>query len=100
MIDKQKHREFRKLVDQILWEEWDPIGVNDAPEERDEYSSYAGEVCGKLWNGEDKQAIFDYLFWVETEHMGLGTKTSSKEAINARNSILVDKILKLFSEYQ
>ena len=29
-----------KRIDEILWEDWDPIGVNDVEEARDEYQSY------------------------------------------------------------
>ncbi len=33
-----------KSIDKVLWEEWDPIGVNDAIQARGEYSSYVPDV--------------------------------------------------------
>lgn len=33
-----EHKELYKAIDEVLWNDWDPIGVNDiAP--RDEYQS-------------------------------------------------------------
>jgi hypothetical protein len=34
-----------KRIDEILWEEWDPIGVNGYPEARDEYYCYLHEIA-------------------------------------------------------
>lgn len=39
-----------KTIAAILWNEWDPIGINDiAP--RDEYNSYISEILQLLKNG-------------------------------------------------
>jgi len=97
-MDKQKHREFRKIVGQILWEEWDPIGVSkleDWPD--DEYASYTGTVCSKLWNNEGKQEILDYLYWAENENMGLDC---TKQQADNKNTPLVEKIIAIFSTYK
>ncbi|MDB4904163.1 MAG: hypothetical protein JWQ63_3444 [Mucilaginibacter sp.] len=60
-----------KKIDEILWFDWDPIGVNkDGP--RDEYQSYVPRIFELKKSGAEKQKIAEYLFTVETERMGMG----------------------------
>ncbi len=63
--------ELLEAVKRILWEEWDPIGVNDiAPD--DEYDSYAFRVLVMMKEGRSEKEVADYLNWVAAEHMSLG----------------------------
>ncbi|HEY0155347.1 MAG TPA: hypothetical protein VGB92_25255 [Longimicrobium sp.] len=48
-------------VDSVLWEVWDPIGVNDAPEARDEYTSYAPDIAHLLRSGASDAEIERHL---------------------------------------
>jgi len=59
-------------IDELLWSDWDPIGVNNTPEARDEYQSYISEIFTLKVNdaGRDKIAMCLYNF--ETINMGLG----------------------------
>ena len=58
-------------IQRILWEEWDPIGVNDiAPD--DEYDSYASRIFAMLGEGGSELEIAEYLRWAAIENMGLG----------------------------
>jgi hypothetical protein len=94
LIDKAGHRKFRAAVEKLLWNDWDPIGLNrqqNWPD--DEYSSYAGVGCGMVWNGNDEQAIADYLSKAECQWMGLG---GNEAAAVQRNVQLAGKILYLF----
>ena len=60
-----------KKIDDILWFDWDPIGVNEfAP--RDEYQSYVPEVFGLVKANADRQQIAERLFKLETDNMGMG----------------------------
>jgi hypothetical protein len=52
-------------VDRILWEEWDPIGVNEEPAARDEYSSYVPSVVRLLRDGADAAQIARHLQTIE-----------------------------------
>lgn len=75
-----------KKIDDILWFDWDPIGVNDtAP--RDEYQSYIVEIFGLVKSKAERQEIAKRLFKLETEHMGLEGKME-------RCLLVADKILK------
>ena len=60
-----------KAIDAILWSDWDPIGVNDAPEARDEYSSYIGGAFHFLEDCASEEQIGGHLHRIETERMGL-----------------------------
>lgn len=61
-----------KALDEILWKDWDPIGVQWAKEAaRDEYHSYLPKVFELAKSNESKQEISDYLLNTETEYMGL-----------------------------
>jgi hypothetical protein len=60
-----------KIIDEILWNEWDPIGVNDTEEARDEYQSYTPQVFSLKLNNSDKETIAQYLLKIEKERMGL-----------------------------
>jgi len=48
-------------VDSVLWEVWDPVGVNDAPEARDEYTSYAPDIAQLLRTGASDAEIERHL---------------------------------------
>ncbi len=59
-----------KKIDDILWFDWDPIGINDiAP--RDEYQSYVPEIFGLVKAKVDRQEIANQLFKLETHNMGM-----------------------------
>jgi hypothetical protein len=59
-----------KKIDDILWFDWDPIGVNNyAP--RDEYQSYVPKIFKLKKSGAAKQEIAECLFKFETERMGM-----------------------------
>jgi len=60
-----------KKIDEILWFDWDPIGVNDIDDARDEYEGYVPEIFNlrKACAGREEIAI--YLINIEKERMGL-----------------------------
>jgi len=65
-----EQKEIYKSVDEILWNEWDPIGVNDvAP--RDEYQSYVPEIFSMLIQNRTDKEIADRLYNIETETIGV-----------------------------
>jgi len=59
-----------KKIDDILWFDWDPIGINDiAP--RDEYQSYVPEIFRMKKNGADRIEIGKKLLDLETNTIGM-----------------------------
>lgn len=68
MTDEQKN--VYQNIDEILWKDWDPIGINDiAP--RDEYESYTPEIFDLKINGAHKEAIAQKLSYIATSRIGL-----------------------------
>ena len=70
-------KELYKRIDEVLHYLWDPIGVSDVPEARDEYFSYLPQILSfaKLKEGESKNT--EYLNLVLTQHMGLTSNIDS-----------------------
>jgi len=63
--------ELTSMVRVALWQDWDPIGVNDLGCPDDEYDSYVGRVCSLLLSGADIHKIRQHLSHIETGNMGL-----------------------------
>jgi hypothetical protein len=60
-----------KRIDEILWEEWDPIGVSGIEEARDEYQSYLPGIFALALGRCDVDEIADRLHLIERQTMGL-----------------------------
>jgi hypothetical protein len=85
MTDKGKIEELNQRIDEILYYEWDPIGVSDEPCARAEYSSYTMTIL-KYVLKEDLHQIANQLSKIETDSMGL---TTNKE----RNLKIAQRLL-------
>jgi hypothetical protein len=53
--------ELYQAIDEILWRDWDPIGVFGIDGARDEYQMYLPQVYQLALEG-DRAKIADYLF--------------------------------------
>jgi len=80
-------RDLQKNIKYILLHEWDPIGVSTIDEADDEYDAYVSEVYQILIHRKPPHDLFDYLWWVETEHMEL---TGNRQKTLAITSKLID----------
>jgi hypothetical protein len=61
-----------KIIDEILWKDWDPIGINEYEEDaRDEYQSYLPQIFKLKIDNAGKELIAQHLLNIETERMGL-----------------------------
>jgi hypothetical protein len=61
---------YRHIV-RILWEEWDPIGINEVSVARDEYSSYVAELLRLKINDSNEEDIAQHLSKIEIEQLCL-----------------------------
>src|ERR1051325_7243098 len=77
----EKARRLHASIHNILLHDWDVIGVSGIAQAQDEYNAYVGEVYRLLTRRVTWQEIFNYLWWVETEHMGLRGNRQKTEAI-------------------
>jgi len=88
----QQARDYHAATREVLMREWDPIGVSDIPEAADEYDSYIGEVYGLLVGREPLHERVAFLWWVETQHMGLAGNRRKTEAVAVRLQRFPDKL--------
>lgn len=67
------HTALHRHTDEVLHYLWDPIGISDIPQARDEYTSYVPKVVEKLLNGDDAEAIARHLDTISDESIEFGT---------------------------
>jgi hypothetical protein len=65
-----KYLELYQKVDEILWNDWDPIGVNDVGP-RDEYQGYTPTIFNLIKKDTDKETIAQKLLEFEIQNIGL-----------------------------
>jgi hypothetical protein len=66
-INPSLHEQVRQAVHR----HWDPIGVAAYSDDLGEYDGYIPALCALLEDNPTKARIFEYLWKVETESMGL-----------------------------
>ena len=82
-----------KRIDEILWTDWDPIGVSKMDNwPRDEYQGYLPHVFSLALKNASAEEIAIYLHEVASERMGLNSKVSdhfrvAEKILAARTSI-------------
>ncbi len=62
--------ELFKRVDEVVHYIWDPIGICEHPQARDEYHSYLAAIFSRVKSGKAED-IIEYMKWAAGEHMGL-----------------------------
>ncbi len=79
-------------VREALLRNWDPIGVRSFAEANDEYDSYVPDVCALLLRRASLEEIFAYLWWLETERMGLRGDSSKTKLFSEQIAQLADQL--------
>lgn len=64
-------------VRRVLWETWDPIGVNDHADASTEYDSYASTIVGMLLQDCTARDLENHLSTLETDSMGLAPRPTT-----------------------
>jgi hypothetical protein len=83
---------YHEAIRAVLLREWDPIGVSQFAEAQDEYDGYIHDIYAMLIRHEAKTKVFDHLWWIETEHIGLYGNRQKTEAIAERLCAIRDEI--------
>lgn len=88
MSDKMlpKDAELYRRLEEVVHYIWDPIGVREMPQARDEYQSYMTAIYGRVQVG-DLEEIVEYLKWVASENMGL---SFDKEKATEAAKVMLD----------
>lgn len=74
MISSQRERRLEELIGMVrhaVLHDWDPIGVGEFPEAADEYDAYVLDIAREIIKGYSVVAVFEHLWYLETEHLGL-----------------------------
>lgn len=66
----EDEKELYMRIDEVIHYIWDPIGINDCPQARDEYSSYLPKVFQLAKKNGSQKEIAEYLNYVQTDRMG------------------------------
>jgi hypothetical protein len=77
MTDSREKRaaEIQDSIRQVLYNDWDPIGVSgSAPE--DEYDSYIAPVYRILSGSRSEQDLVEYLYRTARDTMGVACETA------------------------
>ncbi|MBI5914849.1 MAG: hypothetical protein HY842_05690 [Bacteroidetes bacterium] len=83
LINKTKPKDLYTEIDEILWNDWDPIGINGiAP--RDEYQSYTPTIFKLKTTGADKETIAKTLHEIETVTIGVAGSIENCRKIAAK----------------
>ena len=67
---KPEYKTLWKQIDKILWEDWDPIGINDCNNASDEYTGYSPQILQMKLQGASKKEIAQKLLEYEKSQMG------------------------------
>src|SRR6266849_10748931 len=76
---EQRAAEIQDSIRQVLFRDWDPIGVNDNPKLADEYDSYLAPVYRILTGSRSEDDLIGFLY--RTEHDQIGTGCESPEQL-------------------
>jgi len=66
-----EYKQLLQAVREVLFREWDPIGVNQYEQCLDEYDGYAPTLCRYLREGADEHRIAAHLGRLARDSMGL-----------------------------
>ena len=88
-----KQEQAVRYIRTVLWVAWDPIGIFGIPECEDEYDRYATVVYSLLRRSASAEEITDYLYDIQTRHMGV--PVSDKYHVPLR--LVVSKLRMLLS---
>lgn len=89
----EKARVAHDRIHSLLMNDWDPIGVRDVPEAQDEYDAYVSEIYRLLSRRCTATELFEYLWWAETEHMGLRGDRQRTGSVADRLVELLDGVM-------
>ena len=88
---KTEEKELFKEIAAILWNDWDPIGVNDGENEwNDEYDSYVPHIFRLALEGKDASKIALCLSSIIEQSIGLSA--SPQHDLNVANKIVEAKV--------
>jgi len=86
-MSKVKGKELWQAVKEVLFREWDPIGINSNHGCHDEYDSYVGAIVRLLQAEADEYKITEHLHNLRRVGMGLTSEDKERDRHIARKLI-------------
>lgn len=87
--------ELYQRIDEVIHYIWDPIGISDIPQARDEYYSYLPRIFSMLVEQQADDVITSHLLEIERESMGLQSRIEKASAVvsvlNEWRDVLTEK---------
>ena len=90
---EQRAAEIQDSIRQVLFRDWDPIGVNDNPKLADEYDNYVGPVYRILAGSRSEDDLIGFLYRTEHDKIGMGCKSPDQLRPVARKLLALDMTL-------
>ena len=82
-----KRKELWEAVKEVLFQEWDPIGINSNPACSDEYDSYVSTIVRLLQAEADEYKIAEHLRNLQRVSMGLRSANEEQDRRIAKRLI-------------
>lgn len=76
-----KQLELYRGIDEILWSDWDPIGINLLSSNRSEYQSYIPVIFSMVMKNASSLELEQYLDDVVKNRMGLRSSKKSNKPV-------------------
>jgi hypothetical protein len=86
-MSEMKREALWQAVKEVLFREWDPIGVNSNPACSDEYDAYVIAIVRLLQAEADEYKIAEHLRNLERVSMGLSSANEERDHQIARRLI-------------
>jgi hypothetical protein len=91
---KEKHtRNVVKQIHDVLWYDWDPIGINDSGPDN-EYDYYIGGIYRILSGNPTESELMEYLYKIVTDTMGLSSHNKELQRPIAKKLMAIDVTMK------
>ncbi|UOO80759.1 hypothetical protein LVJ83_07110 [Uruburuella testudinis] len=77
-------------INSILFNHWDPIMINENPQLKDEYLTYAKKILTLLHANASEEEIFQLLTEIEENDLGLETDKNIKKSVSNKIFLLAE----------
>ena len=85
MFHSHNEQQLCEYISELLWRDWDPIGVNNMLECRDEYYAYEDGVY--LFVKYEASKLSDYLYHIQSKILGVEGRDNKENCENVEPKI-------------
>ena len=90
---EQRAVKIQGLIRQVLFKDWDPIGVRSDPTLSDEYDSYIAPVYRILAGSRSEDDLINLLYRMERDEIGTACESPEQLRTVARKLLALDVTL-------